>query len=229
MDTHGALTTEELDSLYGYDNVLSPLIKEATNAFSRLTLPASANPPTSTLNLSHILGADSTLQTTAPMPQQLLPGSVSLPPPGIATAGMVPLQAQKPYKPYKEQDYPHFSGVVEEFGGWRREWMQKILPWISEEVALWEMNRCTPKNLDLSIYDKVEDVWQELGRLYGNPLTISSSVMENFLDMRPSDVPGETEESQLAHLEKTLYRLNKRLGKVDEVHQLIRENAQSGT
>ena len=133
---------------------------------------------------------------------------------------MVPLQAQKPYKPYKEQDYPHFSGVVEEFGGWRHEWMQKILPWISEEVALQEMNQCTPKNLDLSIYDKVEDVWRELGRLYGNPLTISSSVMENFLDMRPSDVPGKTEESQLAHLEKTLYRLNKRLGEVDEVHQL---------
>merc|ERR1711946_7980 len=55
--THGALTATELDILHGYDNLLSPLIKEATDAFTKLSLPASVNnPATSTPNVSMILG-----------------------------------------------------------------------------------------------------------------------------------------------------------------------------
>ena len=106
-----------------------------------------------------------------------------------------------------------------------REWKTKILPWLDTEVALRELNRCTPKNPDLSIYDEVDQVWRELGRLYGNPFTISSTIMDEVLDMKPEDIQGETEELQLANLEKLICRLTKRLREVDELHQLVESAA----
>ena len=208
-ETHGALTAADLDNLHGYDNLLSPLIKEAMDAFTKLSLPASVNDPaTLTPNVSMILGNGLQQQQAASSQHQPLPGALAFPPPGLATAGGAQPGQRGFYKPYREQDFPRFSGHVEEYGGWKREWQQKILPWLSPEVALRELNRCTPKNLDLSIYDEVDQIWRELGRLYGNPLTISSSIMDGFLDMKPHDIEGDTEELQFANLKKLICKLN---------------------
>ena len=73
---------------------------------------------------------------------------------------------------------------------------------MSQEIALRELNRCLPKSVNLSIYDSVDDIWRELGRLYGNPLTISSSIMDKFLDLKPHNINGETKDIQLANLKK---------------------------
>ena len=128
-ETHGALTAAELDNLHGYDNLLSPLIKEATDAFTKLSLPASVNnPATSTPNVSMILGNGLQQQQVASSQHQPLPGALSFPPPGLATAGGGQPGKRGFYKPYREQDFPRFSGQVEEYGGWKREWQQKILP-----------------------------------------------------------------------------------------------------
>ena len=50
----------------------------------------------------------------------------------------------------------HFSRRVEEYGGWKREWQDKILPYMTAEIALREINRCTPKSIDLSIFMYVD-------------------------------------------------------------------------
>ena len=82
------------------------------------------------------------------------------------------------------------------------------------------MNRCTPKNLDLSIYVTVEAAWKCLERRFGNPLLVSSTIMDSFLDLQPEDVEGSNEEMQLASLENILLRLTKQLTEVEELHQL---------
>ena len=228
LDSHGALTTEELNMIHGYDNLLSPLVQQATVTFTGLTLPASVNARiTSTPDVSLILGPGTHTQNAqlASVSHHPLPGAAHMPPPGLGTAGgRVPGQGAL-YKPYKDHDYPTFRGLVEEYGGWKKEWQEKILPWMSQEIALRELNRCTPKSIDLSIYDSVDDIWRELGRLYGNPLTISSSIMDKFLELKPQDVEGETEELQLANLEKILYKLRKQLKQVDELQQLTESAA----
>ena len=90
---------------------------------------------------------------------QLLPGAAGLPPQAHPAAGRYPGQGSL-YKPYREHDYPAFKGIVEEFGAWKTGWVDKILPGMSEAQALRELNRCTPRNLDLSIYDSVEEIWR---------------------------------------------------------------------
>ena len=77
MDTHDALTTEDLDDLHGFGNILWPLIQEATRTFTRLTHAVSTSHPTLTPNISLIRGARFAPHTTAPMAQHLLPGSIN--------------------------------------------------------------------------------------------------------------------------------------------------------
>ena len=228
IENHGALSAEELDLIHGYDNLLSPLVHEVTAAFTGLSLPASTNAQlTSTPNVSLILGAGSQTQNAqvTAASHNPLPGAAHMPPPGLGTAGGRQPGQGALYKPYKDHDYPTFRGLVEEYGGWKKEWQEKILPWMSQDIALRELNRCTRKSIDLSIYDSVEDIWRELGRLYGNPLTISSAIMDKFLEMKPHDIQGETEELQLANLEKVLYKLRKQLKQVDELQQLTESAA----
>ena len=129
------------------------------------------------------------------------------------------------YKPYKDHDFPTFKGTVEEYGAWKREWQNNVLPWMDADVALREMNRCTPKSIDLSIYVKVEAAWRCLERKYGNPLLVSSTMLDSFLELQPEDVEGSNEEMQLASLENILLRLTKQLTEVGEIHQLVENPA----
>lgn len=212
--THGALNEKELDNLYGYSYVLSPPIQEASATFANLTLPASARHPTSTRSLSHNLGANSS-------PHQSLPESVTLLSPRVPTTAVAPSQDQQDlFMPYRQRDYPHFPGVAEELGAWRHEWAKNMVPWLSEEVTLWEMTRCTPAALDLSTCDTMDNVLRDLDRPYGNPVTSTLPIMHHLLGRRPSDIPGTTEETRLVNLEGTLQRPNRHLGEVNETHQL---------
>merc|ERR1711911_483951 len=165
---------------------------------TKLTLPASVNDPaTSTPNVSAILG-NAFQQQAASTQHQPLPGAISLPPPGLATAGAAQPGQRGFYKPYREQDYPKFSGLVEEYGGWMREWKTKILPWLDTEVALRELNRCTPKNLDLSIYDEVDQV------LRGTPVQLPEG------DLRVQ--PGQDLGFPLSHPPSVFLHLSRKLG-----------------
>ena len=93
------------------------------------------------------------LASVASTVHQVLPGAAALPPSGLGTAAG---RATGYFKPYKDHDYQHFSGRVKEYGGLKREWQDKILPYMTAEIALREINRCTPKSIDLSIFMYVD-------------------------------------------------------------------------
>ncbi len=159
FDHHKELTQPELEIINGFENILSPLLNQAPATFAGLSLPASVQARlTSTPDVSLINGA-AALTHASSVASQLLPGAAGLPPQAHPAAGRYPGQGSL-YKPYREHDYPAFKGIVEEFGAWKTEWVDKILPGMSEAKALRELNRCTPRNLDLSIYDSVEEIWR---------------------------------------------------------------------
>ena len=162
---HTALNQAELDKLHGFDNDLQQKLQMATEQLAKLSLPATVNIPfTSTPNVSMIPVTQHQQQLAsvgAPSIHQALPGASALPPPGLGTAVS---GSARYYKPYKEHDYPALNDRVEEYGAWKREWQEKILPYMTPEIALRELNRCTPKSIDLAIFMHVDQAWRALER-----------------------------------------------------------------
>ena len=179
-ETHKNLNATELNKLHAYGIVLQDKIQQVTDQLSKLSLPPSISLPiTSTPNSSFIIAPlqqTGAAAGTAPLPHQALPGAQSLPPPGLSTASTHPqgYGCNGYYKPYKDHNYPHFKGTVEEYGGWKREWQTRILPWMQPDVA--HLLRCQDIQLFVGIefylaktpcqYDKKE-ILRQLESLRG--------------------------------------------------------------
>ena len=131
-----------------------------------------------------------------------------------------PPPTRKNYKPYRDADYPTFSGDYEDYCDWKKEWQEWIIPDQDFNWVLRNMQRCTPVADDLRICETMEDVWHLMDRKYANSLVVSNEVLDGFLALRPHRIPGRNEECKLLNLSQAIQRLKKQLTGVQEEHQL---------
>ena len=142
-----------------------------------MKFPASVSmPTTSTTNVSVILGQKQAAASAAASGHHAFPTAASLPPPGLGTAatGVVTRGQLGFYKPYREHDFPHFRGTMEEYGGWKQEWTTKDLPedvpGATEEIQLGQL-----ENIILKLYKQLSEV-EELHQLTENPAAVKKIV-----------------------------------------------------
>lgn len=99
FEHHKELTQPELEVINGFENILSPLLNQATATFAGLSMPASVQAClTSTPDVSLINGA-AALSHASFVASQFHPGAAGLLPQANPTAGRYPGQGSL-YKPY---------------------------------------------------------------------------------------------------------------------------------
>ena len=127
--------------------------------------------------------------------------------PGVSTGSGDPGgggAAQSCYKEYKREDLPTYKGDIRGYPPFKREWTRLVAPGRSEDWQLQALQKRTPDEADLTNCTTVQDAWQKLDDKYACPVTVSSVLVDNFINLK---LKAKGEASKLLEIENKLQTL----------------------
>ena len=112
--------------------------------------------------------------------------------------------AQNCYKEYKKEELPTYKGDIRGFPPFKREWTRLVAPGRSEDWQLQALQKRTPEEIDLTNCRTVEEAWQKLDDKYACPVTVSSVLVDSFINHK---LKAKGEASKLLEIENKLLTL----------------------
>ena len=124
---------------------------------------------------------------------------------------------QSSYKEYKRDDLPTYGGSVREYPRFKKEWQTLVAPGRTQDWQLLNLEKRTPKEIDLSICVTLEEAWQMLDDKYACPTTVSSKLVQFYMDTK---LKGKSDASKLVEINHNLVTLYNDLVAVNQEEQV---------
>ena len=125
--------------------------------------------------------------------------------------------AQSSYKEYKRDDLPTYGGSIIEYPRFKKEWQTLVAPGRTQDWQLLNLEKRTPKEVDLSICLTLEEAWQLLDDKYACPTTVSSKLVQVYMDTK---LKGKSDASKLVEINHNLVTLYNDLVAVKQEEQV---------
>ena len=126
---------------------------------------------------------------------------------------------------YKRRDPPKFSGDILKFPQWFYEWRYVIAPsgLYGERELIHLLDEHTPSSIHLAHNDTLEQCWFDLISRYANASAITSKVIKELTDFKPSS--SWSDHVKLIKLEAIVTKTLRSLKCVDKTSQLTDSDA----
>ena len=122
---------------------------------------------------------------------------------------------------YKLEDVPDYDGKDPcMYPAFKQEWLEGVQVGQEDSWIIRHLNKKTPKADDLTIFTTAAEAWDYLDQKYANPLVVSSTLIDQFLNTKV--IPGPNEETKLANLRHMVMKLIVNLRVVKQEFQMTR-------
>ena len=131
---------------------------------------------------------------------------------------LVPGTFQSKLHAYKPDSYPSFKdGEYLDYPAFKQEFKTGVQPGRPVAWVIKKLNELTPKHVDLSAKETVDEAWEELDARYGNPIAVADHLLTNFIN---NTTLSGNDDQKIVQLEGILTKLLVNLRSVDAEDQL---------